>query len=113
LLALILGLPVLADVPESQQAEVEYLLDALETSDCALIRNGKAHGGARGAEHARRKYHHFRDEISTTEEFIDNAASRSTMSGKPYQIVCPGEEPMNSQDWLLMRLREYRLSDRP
>jgi hypothetical protein len=97
-----------ADVPETQQAEVDYLLNTLETSDCQMIRNGKSHSGAEGAKHARRKYNYFRDAISSTEEFIEYSASRSTMSGKPYRIECPGEEPVTSQDWLLARLSEYR-----
>ncbi len=103
-----LSTTAIADVPESQQAEVDYLLNTLETSDCTMIRNGTAHTGAEGASHARRKYRYFSGQISSTEEFIEFSASKSTRSGKPYTIECPGQEPVASQQWLLKRLREYR-----
>ena len=56
----------------------------------------------------RRKYKYFLDEISSTEEFIELSATRSTMSSKPYEVHCPGEPPMKSADWLLAELEAFR-----
>lgn len=97
-----------ADVPPDQAPEVEHLLRYLETSDCAMVRNGKAHSGADGASHVRRKYDHFRDEIDSTEKFIDLAATKSLRSGQPYEVHCPGAPPVPSADWLRTELERYR-----
>jgi len=98
----------LADVPVEQKAEVEYLINYLQESDCRMVRNGKSYDGADGANHVRRKYGHFRDKISSTEDFIEYSATKSMMSGKYYQVECPGEQPKRSQDWLLKELKAYR-----
>ena len=88
--------------------EVVHLIVFLRDSDCQMIRNGEAHSGADGAKHVQRKYDHFRDEIHSTEDFIEHAASKSTMSGKPYEVHCPGVQPVRSRDWLLRELWSFR-----
>ena len=98
----------LADVPESQVPEVEYLIRSLETSDCEMIRNGKSYDGEAAAAHVKRKYDHFRHRITSTPEFIELSATRSTMSGKKYMVECPGEKPIPSADWLREKLSAYR-----
>ena len=40
---------VCADVPPSQQAEVEYLLQYVRTSSCVMERNGTRHDGQEAA----------------------------------------------------------------
>ena len=99
-----------ADVPPAQVLEVDHLLAYLADSDCAMLRNGKVHSGAEGAEHVRSKYEHFRDEIDSTEAFIEMAATKSLMSGQAYQVHCPGQAPVPSAQWLLEELRRYRAS---
>ncbi len=97
-----------ADVPPGQQAEVEHLIAYLENSDCSMLRNGREYSGEEGARHVRRKYEHFRDKIDSTEEFIELSASKSTISGKPYEVHCPGRPPKESATWLLEELEVYR-----
>ena len=102
----------LADVQESQALEINYLISYLQTSDCQMIRNGKAYSGEDGAKHVQRKYDYFRDKISSTEEFIGYAATKSTMSGRLYEVQCPGEAPVSSSAWLLKELEVYRVLHR-
>jgi len=97
-----------SDVPPEQEAEVEHLINYLAESDCQMVRNGKSHNGKDGASHVRRKYAHFRKEISNTENFIRYSATKSTISGRYYEVQCPGEVPVRSQDWLLKELKVYR-----
>ena len=100
---------VSADVPEQQVAEVEHLIDYLaDSDDCRMIRNGKSYSAEDGAAHVRRKYNYFRDEISSTEEFIEYAGTKSTMSGRLYEVLCIGQEREFSRDWLLEELSAYR-----
>jgi len=97
-----------ADVPGDQRAEVEHLIGYLQNSDCRMIRNGKSYSGKDGAMHVRRKYDHFRDRISSTEDFVEYSASKSTMSGKLYAVQCQGAEPVSSSEWLLQELEDFR-----
>lgn len=97
-----------ADVPPEQKPEVEHLITYLETSDCSMIRNGEAHDGEEAAGHVRRKYEHFRNKIDSTEDFIRYSATGSLVSGKKYQVQCPGEPPVPSAEWLLEELEVYR-----
>jgi hypothetical protein len=87
---------------------VEHLLAFLENSECEMVRNGRSHNGEEAVKHVRRKYEYYRDDIYSTEDFIRLSASRSTMSGKPYQIHCPGQPTVTSQDWLLTELAAFR-----
>ena len=97
-----------ADVPPEQEAEVEHLINYLAESDCRMLRNGKSHNNKDGASHVRRKYAHFRKEISNTEDFIRYSATKSTISGRYYEVHCPGKAPVRSKDWLLEELKTYR-----
>ena len=97
-----------ADVPPAQQGEVEHLLSYVAQSGCVMVRNGSEHEGPKAREHIQKKYDYFRDEISSTEQFIEYSATKSTMSGKFYQVQCAGRENERSQDWLLRELQVYR-----
>ena len=97
-----------SDVPPEQAAEVEHLINYLADSDCRMVRNGRSHSAKDGAKHMQRKYKYFRDEISSTEEFIEYSATKSTMSGKYYEVQCAGQEPVLSSDWMLEELEAYR-----
>lgn len=89
-------------------AEIAALIEAVRQSPCQFIRNGDPHGGAEAAEHIAAKYRYFQDEIASAEDFIDRAASRSALSGKPYEIACPGQPVVTAADWLRARLRDWR-----
>lgn len=108
---LLLSLSAVADVPPEQQAEVDHLIATLESSDCMMIRNGKAHDGSEAAGHVRRKYEHFRDKIGSSEDFIAYSATKSLISGRSYQVQCPGDDPQPSADWLLAELENYRATN--
>ncbi len=110
LVALVLTLSAKSAVADSA-AEIAALIDAVRQSPCQFIRNGDPHGGAEAADHIAAKYRHFQDEIASAEDFIDRAASRSLLSGNPYEIACPGKPVMTAADWLRERLRMLRGRD--
>jgi hypothetical protein len=97
-----------ADVSESQKPEVVHLLLFVETTECAFERNGKKYNGERASKHIKRKYNYFRDQITTTQEFIEYSGTKSTMSGKFYLVYCGDNDPIKSQDWLLEELNKFR-----
>ncbi|HQV72183.1 MAG TPA: DUF5329 domain-containing protein [Dokdonella sp.] len=111
LLALLLSTSAHAE-PENAtaQREIAALLHALGTSQCAFFRNGTWHDSAEAERHLKRKLDYFehRRLLSTADAFIDDAASRSSMSGKAYQVRCAGKPVQASADWLRQKLSELR-----
>ena len=97
-----------ADVPADQVDEVNHLIEYVKNSGCIINRNGTDHPADKGVNHIMRKYNYFRDDISSTEEFIEYSATKSTMSGKYYTATCKQEKPIKARDWLLAELERYR-----
>ena len=92
----------------STQAEINHLLSFVGSTDCKYERNGTMHTGAEAVEHINKKYDYYSDDITSTEDFIEYAATKSKMSGKYYQIHCTGMPSIKSQEWLLIELQAYR-----
>ena len=97
-----------ADVPAEQVEEVNHLLTFVKNSGCVINRNGSKHPAEEGVSHIEMKYDYFRDDISSTEDFIELSATKSTMSGDYYMVRCPGKETVRTKDWLLTELNRYR-----
>ncbi len=88
--------------------EIDYLLGSIGNSHCAFIRNGKTYSSQDAEAHLRMKYRHGKRYASSSESFISQLASASSVSKKLYYIECEGEEKVPSGDWLTQRLNEYR-----
>jgi hypothetical protein len=93
---------------DDNDAEIEYLVSTIGTSDCTFIRNGKRHDANAAEEHLRMKYRRGKRYAPTAEMFIERLASASSMSRKPYYIECDGQEALPSGEWLMAQLHEYR-----
>ncbi|NOQ63503.1 MAG: hypothetical protein GQ582_03210 [Methyloprofundus sp.] len=100
---------IYADVPSEQQHEVQHLMNFVKSSACQIVRNGSAHNAADALEHIQKKYDYFKGDISTSEEFIDYSATKSTMTGWYYFVECKGKERVKTKDWLLQELQRYRI----
>lgn len=94
-------------------AEIDFLLTAVGDSNCSFIRNGKTHTSEDAEAHLRMKYRRGRRYVSTTEQFIERLASGSSISKRPYLVICGDAEPVPTGQWLFERLREYREADQP
>ena len=92
----------------SMEEEITHLLNYIETSDCIFIRNGSRHDPKEAVKHIEKKYNYLKKRIKKTEDFIKGAATKSSISGKPYMIICNGKE-MKTADWLAAELQIYRL----
>jgi len=108
-LGLILCMPQFAaHADDSVPPEIDYLLVSIGSSNCTFIRNGKHYEAAAAEDHLRMKYRRGKRYASSSEEFIERLASKSSMSKKLYYIECEGDEKVPSGDWLRDRLAEYR-----
>ena len=93
---------------DTASEEIGYLIDAVGQSGCTFIRNGKSHEAEDAADHLRMKYRRGKAYAKGAEQFISRLASKSLLSGKPYFIVCDGEDTQKTGDWLMQRLVAYR-----
>lgn len=93
------------------QTEINYLLGSIESSACVFFRNGSWYDAQQAAAHLRDKYEILatRDRIQTAEDFIQQAATKSSLSGQPYQVRCGGEKVVTTNQWLRDLLARYRL----
>jgi len=92
--------------------EIEQLFSVLEHSNCQFYRNGSWYSAKKASAHLRRKYDYLlkRGRVESTESFIDLAASKSSMSGKPYLVKCGNAAPTESKDWFTKKLLDARAS---
>jgi hypothetical protein len=90
------------------EVEIEYLITTVGESGCIFVRNGSRHEAEDAASHMRLKYRRGKRYATTAELFIERLASKSSFSGKPYAIECPGSDAVPSGEWLTARLDEFR-----
>lgn len=104
------GWPATAKPTDGAEREIATLIDGLAQSSCRFSRNGSWYDGARAAAHLRRKYDYLRKRelADTSEQFIERAASRSSVSGRAYRVACPGEAERDAGPWFLERLKALR-----
>jgi hypothetical protein len=114
-LGLVVAPVALAEPPAIMQQEINYLIRHIGDSGCEFKRNGLWNNNSKTAEaHVRGKYDFLvkLGMIDTTKDFIDKAATESSVSGEPYEIRCGGDLPMPSSVWLRNELARYRASQR-
>src|SRR5271165_6035603 len=93
------------------EVEINHLLGLIERSGCEFFRNGTWYDAQRAQAHLRAKYDALaaNNQIKTAEDFIEKAASKSSMSGQPYQIRCGGGAAMPTSQWFSTALANYRI----
>jgi hypothetical protein len=91
-------------------AEVEYLLDYVGRSGCDFYRNGVRYDSGAAQIHLRYKYHALvgYGQIRTADDFIDKAATKSSLTGIAYKVRCAGGQELSSYQWLRDALALYR-----
>ena len=100
----------LAEPAVSTQPEIAYLFSQLTSSGCEFNRNGTWYSATEAATHLSKKYEYLKqkNQISSTEDFIKNAASKSSMSGEPYFVKCKNSPSVESATWFKEALIKFR-----
>src|ERR1700737_2777795 len=115
-LGLIIGLllppAARATPPLIAQTEINYLIGFIGNSGCEFYRNGSWHDSKAAEAHRREKYAMLEasDRIRSSEDFIEQVATKSNLSGRPYQIRCSGGEALTTNQWLYGVLARFRAS---
>ena len=89
-------------------------MSRLEASACEFNRNGTWYTAAEAKSHLLRKLKYLEDRgvVQSTEQFIELAASGSSMTSKPYLVRCGNDAPVASGTWLLSQLQDMRSAGR-
>jgi Family of unknown function (DUF5329) len=98
--------------PAIALVEINYLLGFIEQSGCQFYRNGTWYGSKDAQAHLRDKYQYLaaKGVINSAEDFIEQAATKSSLSGKPYAIKCGNGPVVTTDQWLREALAQYRSS---
>jgi Family of unknown function (DUF5329) len=109
-LGLVLGAASHAAPPAVAQTEINYLLGYIECSGCEFYHNGIWYDSKTAQAHIRSKYEFLagRGEIDTAEDFIEIAATQSSLSGQPYKVRCHDGVVVTTNLWLHVALTGYR-----
>jgi hypothetical protein len=99
-----------ADPSPTVLQEVKHLLGFIEQSGCDFNRNGTWANAKAAQAHVMNKFEYLlrQDKIATALDFIEKAASESSMTGTPYQVKCGKAAPILSRAWLTEELKKYQ-----
>lgn len=89
------------DAPADESEEIRALLVHIRGlgSEYIFIRNEKEYTAEETADHLERKWK-AKSNIRMLKDFIDQVASNSSQSGKPYMVSISGAEPVPFGPWL-------------
>ncbi|MDN3919236.1 DUF5329 family protein [Roseateles violae] len=106
-----------APLPPPVRAEVDALLDRLQRSGCQFGRNGSWYEAGEARAHLLKKLAYLEDKnlVASSEDFIERAATRSSVSGQAYLVRCGGSQaaPVESRAWLSAELKALRAAAAP
>jgi Family of unknown function (DUF5329) len=97
-----------ANSTADEMKKIEWLINRIQNANITFIRNGSDHSPQEAADHLRSKLRQAGDQIKTLNDFIENIASKSSMSGSPYQVRMPDGSLINAKDWYAQELKEYK-----
>ncbi|SMF39326.1 hypothetical protein SAMN02745866_02535 [Alteromonadaceae bacterium Bs31] len=90
------------------EKEISALIQSVENSRCTFQRNGKAYKADEAADHLRLKWRRGKKYAGSAELFIENLASKSSWSGKPYSMDCPETGIQTTNAWFHRQLKSLR-----
>ena len=103
-----------ATLSTASQAEIQALLSRLGSSGCAFRRNGTWHTADEAQAHLQRKLDYLASKgaVANAEQFIERAATRSSITGQVYLVKCASKPPLPSSEWLVFQLQDMRAASR-
>lgn len=106
---------VRAESPISSESQkIETLIARVGAlAHAQFVRNGSTYSSANAATFLRRKWQANESKIKTARDFIENVASFSGTSGKPYLIRFDGGKEVRSHDYLIAELKKIESSATP
>ncbi len=87
------------------------MLAFVENSSCKFVRNGSEYSPKEARAHLQKKFEYLEQKglVDSAEDFIDRAATESSLSGQTYSVNCAGQT-QPSASWLKQELQHMRQS---
>ena len=101
-----------AGASSSEKQKIAALLDAIEKSNITFIRNDQEYPASAARQFMEAKIKRAGSQIKTAGDFIGLVATRSTTTGKPYQVRFADGRTTESACWLRARLAEIERSSK-
>jgi Family of unknown function (DUF5329) len=97
-------------LPLAARVEIESLLSRLKASGCQFNRNGSWHTSEEAQAHLLRKLDYLAGTgaIASADQFIELAATKSSVTGQAYSVKCGSNAPVQSSTWLFSQLQTLR-----
>jgi hypothetical protein len=89
------------------ESEIKHLFEYMQNSNCVFVRNGKEYNPREALAHIQTKYEYAKRRIKSAEDFIKYTATKSSLSGQPYMILCDGRKIL-SAEWFTAELKRFR-----
>ncbi|MCP4911983.1 MAG: DUF5329 domain-containing protein [Oligoflexia bacterium] len=99
-----------------EEKKISFLIKSVRESKITFIRNGEEHTSERAADHLQFKYTRaskmfwfFGPKTKiTAKNFIEKIASKSSTTGKAYQVRLKDGTVMTTEKWLNIKLKEFQ-----
>jgi Family of unknown function (DUF5329) len=102
----LMALGAAAAPPAHEMSRIDKLIHFVESQkDMKFVRNGTEYTCAEAARFLRGKMDAMGGEVSTAREFIERIASKSSMSGQPYQVKFADGKTMLAAQFLADELK--------
>jgi hypothetical protein len=112
--ALLVARPARATLDERDRARIQRLIEHVgRQSQIRFIRNGVAHDARQAAEHLQMKLDRASTRLTSVDEFIDQVASRSWLTGRPYLVRLPDGREVPAAGWLREELARIEARPQP
>lgn len=96
--------------PLSEQEKIEQLiLFVVQLQAIKIIRNDEEHTPLEAAEHLRKKWERAGKDKLTAVEFIEQIASKSSLTGKPYELEAADGKKVMFEQVLKEQLKQIEL----
>jgi hypothetical protein len=88
--------------------KIKFLLNELDKPEAKLkfIRNGEEFTGKEAREHMQKKLDYAGSKIKTVNDFIDQIATKSYLTGNLYYVKFPNGTKIESAKWLRETLKK-------
>ncbi|MBI1767094.1 MAG: DUF5329 family protein [Bacteroidetes bacterium] len=94
---------------EVETKKIEFLLREVQQLNGAKFwRNGSSYSPKQAADHLRMKWHKAGSSIKTAKDFIEKIASKSSISGKAYEIEFENGTKVETHSFLYKKLGDGR-----
>jgi len=95
-----------------EKAKIDFLILRIKESKLCFIRNGKEYNSKQAAKHLKKKLswarkNFFRSKDITAEEFIDEIASRSSITKEEYLLRTLDAKTITVKEWLKKELKLF------